>query len=345
MSGTSEAKKLPPTAKKLRDARKKGQSPRSADFVTAISTCASLGWLCLKAGSIEEQLHTTVQMVEKLQDQPFNIAVQQALGGVLELTITTVGPFLGIAVAAATLAGVLGNGGLNVSFEPLTPKLEKLDPIKGLKRIASKRSLIELGKTISKVLALGAIFLLTIVASWKALVYLPTCGIGCFDVVFTQIKLLIEMAAGALLIGGLADLQIQRILFLQEMRMTQTEAKREAKEQAGNPEVKHEHQRLRRETASEPSLGLHRATLILAGRSVLVGLRYVRGETGVPVLVCRGEGELASRLLDEARALRLAIVEDHALARQLIRDTRLGGGVTAQCFQGVARALHAAGQA
>ncbi|MGY3622275.1 EscU/YscU/HrcU family type III secretion system export apparatus switch protein [Bradyrhizobium sp. USDA 10063] len=344
MSKTSEEKKLPASPKKLQDARKKGQSPRSADLVSAASVCAGFGYLWLRAGLIKDEWHEAVRLIDKLQAQPFDSALQHVLSSLIELSMATLGPFLGTIVLAAILAGILANGGLMVSFEPLKPKLEKLDPIKGLKRIASLRSLIELLKTLFKVLALGASLLLSVVASWKALVYLPACGMGCIGVVFTELKLLIGMAAAAFLIGGLTDLLIQRWLFLQDMRMTQTEAKRESKEQQGNPQVKREHRRLRQEAANESPVGVHRATLILVGRAILVGVRYVRGETSVPVVVCRGEGETASRLLDEARALHLSVVDDHVLAHQLLRNAALGNGIPNKHFDGVARALYAAGK-
>ncbi|WP_027535596.1 EscU/YscU/HrcU family type III secretion system export apparatus switch protein [Bradyrhizobium sp. WSM3983] len=343
MSGSSEEKKHPPTPKKLKDARKKGQSPRSADFVSAVSVFAGFGCLWLRAGLIEGKWHETVRLITKVQVQPFNWAVQEALGGLIEIFWAAVGPFLAAGVAAAILAGVLANGGLIVSFEPLMPKFEQLDPMKGLKRIASKRSLIELAKGLIKVSLLGASFFLVVIGTWKVLVYLPVCGMGCFGFVFAEIKLLTEIAAGAFLFSGLTDLLVQRWLFLQDMRMTETEAKRESKEQEGSPQVKHEHRRIRHETANEPPLGLHRATLIVTGQAMLIGLRYVRGETGVPIVVCRGEGEVASQLLAEAQALRLSIIHDHALARQLTRNAKLGNAVPARCFEGVARALYSAG--
>ncbi|GGI27744.1 MULTISPECIES: EscU/YscU/HrcU family type III secretion system export apparatus switch protein [Bradyrhizobium] len=343
MSDSSEEKKRPPTPKKLRQARKKGQIPRSADFVSALSICAAFGCLCFRAGAIEGVWREGVRLVDKLQGQPFNSAVQQALVGLIELSLTSVAPIIGAAVAAGILASVLAAGGLTFSVEPLKPSLKKLDPIKGLKRIVSQKSLVELGKSLIKVFLLGVTLFFTSLASWKALVYLPVCGLGCFSFVFKEVKFLIEIAAGAFLIGGLTDLLIQRWLFLRDMRMTESEAKRESKEQEGNPHVKGEHRRLRRESASEPPLGVNRATLILTGPAMLVGLRYVRGQTGVPVLVCRGEDELASQLFDQARALHLSIIQEPALARQLIRKGIMGKAVPKDCFEGVAKAVFAAG--
>ncbi|MGY3695598.1 type III secretion protein U [Bradyrhizobium sp. USDA 3240] len=343
MSGSSEEKKLPPTPKKLRDARKKGQSARSSDLVSGVSACAGFGCLWWRAGPIEDKWHETVRLIDKVQEQPFTSAVPQALSGLLELSLAAVAPLLACAVAAALLANILANGGFMFASEPLKPKLEKLDPVKGLKRIASKRSLIELGKTLVKVVVLGTSLFLTVMASWKTLVYLPVCGMGCLGFVFTEVKLLTGIAAAAFLVGGLADLLIQRWLFLQDMRMTETEAKRENKEQQGNPQIKREHRRLRQEAANEAPLGVHRATLILRGAATLIGLRYVRGETGVPILVCRGEGDAASQLLHEARALCLRIVDDDILAHQLLGKARLGNPVPTEYFEPVAKALYAAG--
>jgi type III secretion protein U len=346
MNDTSEEKKLPPTAKKLSDARKKGQVPHSVDFVTAASACAALGYLCVQAGAIEDKWREALLLSDKLQNLPFDISVRQALGVLAELSMATVAPFLATMVAAAIVAGFLANRGPVFSFETVKPKFENIDPFEGLKRIFSMRSLIELVKAFFKVAVLGATFLFVIIGMWKTLVYLPVCGMGCIGFVFgTQAKLLIGIAAGAFLVGGVVDLLIQRWLFLRDMRMTESEAKREFKEQEGNPQLKQEYRRLRQEAANEPPLGMRRATLVLRGRDTLVGLRYVRGETGVPILVCRGKGDSAPRLLGEARALRVSIVDDDVLARRLLRRTKLGGPVPGQYFQSVAKALHTAGQA
>lgn len=346
MSDSGEEKKLPPSSKKLSDARKKGQVPRSTDFVTAASTCAGIAYLWSEAGGIEDKWREALLLADKLQNLSFDIAIGQALGILAELGMKTVLPLLGTVAAAAIFAGFLANRGLVFSLETVKPKLENINPFEGIKRIFSMRSIIELVKTLLKAVVLGATFLFVIIGMWKTLVYLPVCGMSCVGfVVGTQAKLLMGIAAGAFLAAGLLDLLTQRWLFMRDMRMTETEAKREFKEQEGNPQLKHEYRRQRQESANEPPLGMRRATLVLRGRETLIGLRYVRGETGVPILVCRGKGEAATRLLDEARTLRVSIVEDDVLARQLLRKAKLGTAVPAQYFQSVAKALYTAGQA
>ncbi|MGG7539597.1 EscU/YscU/HrcU family type III secretion system export apparatus switch protein [Rhizobium sp. Nf11,1] len=343
MSDTSEEKTHAATPHKLNEARKKGQIAHSSDFVRAVATCAGFGYLWLRGSVVQDKCQEALLVVDNLQNLPFNLAVRQALVLLIELTFETVGPLLGTLVAAVILAGLIANGGFVFSLEPIKPNLEKTDPFEGLKRMASARSAVEAGKTQFKVMVLSASFLLFLLGTWKTMVYLPICGIGCIGLVFTQVKLLSAIGAAALLIGGLIDLLLQRALFLREMRMTKSEVARQLKEQEGTPELKSERRRLREESAHDPPLGVHRATLVVRGKGILVGMRYVRGESGVPVLVCRAAGEAASELLNEARALRVYVVDDHVLAHQLISTTKLGDAVPAQCFESVAKALFAAG--
>ena len=100
--------------------------------------------------------------------------------------------------------------------------------------------------------------------------------------VFGSLTKLLGTAVSIFLAAGLADLLIQRWIFLRDMRMTQTEAKRELKDQEGSPQIRGAHQRHRREAATETRLGVARATLIVKGRETAAGLRYVRGKPGFP---------------------------------------------------------------
>lgn len=344
MSDTGEERKLPPSPKKLSDARKKGRAPHSVDFIAAASASAGVACLWSQAGAIEDKWRQALLISDKLQPLSFDVAVRQALGVLAQLALETVSPILGAVVAAAVLAGLLANRGMIFSLEPVKPKFENINPVEGLKRLFSMRSAIELVKTLFKGVVLGATFLLVIMAMWKNLVYLPVCGVSCVAFVFgAQAKLLMGVAAGIFLATGLLDLLIQRWLFMREMRMTETEAKREFKEQEGNPQLRHEYRRQRRESTNEPPLGMRRATLVLRGREVLVGLRYVRGENGAPILVCRGKGDALLRLLDEARELGVCVVDDDVLSRRLIRKAKLGQAIPSQYFQAVAKALYTAG--
>ncbi|WP_027168282.1 EscU/YscU/HrcU family type III secretion system export apparatus switch protein [Mesorhizobium sp. WSM3224] len=343
MSETSEEKTHAATPQKLSEARRKGQIARSSDFVRAAATCAGLGYIWLRGSVIQDKCHEALLLADNLQTLPFDIAVRQALTLLIELTLETVGPLLGTLIAAVILAGLIANGGFVFSLEPMKLNFEKIDPFQGLKRMASARSMVEVGKTLFKVMVLSVAFLVFLLGTWKTAVYLPICGMGCIGLVFMQAKLLSEIGAAALVVGGIIDLLVQRGLFLREMRMTRTEVTREVKDQEGTPELKSERRRLRDESAHEPPLGVHQATLLVRGKTALVGLRYVRGEIGVPIVVCRAEGAATSDMLIEAQALRVHMLRDDVLAHQLISTTKLGDAVPAQYFAPVAKALYAAG--
>ncbi|MDI4231924.1 EscU/YscU/HrcU family type III secretion system export apparatus switch protein [Bradyrhizobium sp. Arg237L] len=347
MSGeTSEEKTLPPSSKKLEDARKKGQIAHSSDLVSAAGGVAAILYLWIWSETIVEDWRQALTFASQVEAGDFYTGLRQLASVLLVASFRTIAPLLGLVVGASLVANVAVNRGVLFSLEPIKPKLQNINPFSGLARMFGLRGWIELAKTLVKTSALTAVFLLVMLGTWKTLVLLPACGMGCFGfVVGMETKLLLAIAGGCFLAAAIADLFIQRWLFLREMRMTPSEAKREMQELEGNPHIRSAHQRLRRESASEPRLGVKQATLIIRGRSAVVGLRYVAGETGVPVVVCRGSGPAADRILTEARDLAKLIVEDPELARLLMRRARLGAAIPSRLFNRVAKVIFAAGLA
>ena len=255
-------------------------------------------------------------------------------------------PLLGLALAAGVAGSVLANGGFVFSLEPIKPKLEHLNPIEGLKRMFGVKAWVELAKTVVKAALLGAALLLVFLGTWNTLVLMPTCGLGCLGfVVSTQSKLLLSIALAAFLAGGVLDVLIQRWLFLRDMKMSATELKREFKEQEGDPHVKGAHRRQRQESAGLPRTGLKQATILIRGQGVAVGLRYVAGQGGPPVIVCRAKGAQADVMVEAAAELGIPRAPDHGLAAALAKRVPPGSPLPNRFFDRAARAIYAAGQA
>ncbi len=171
------------------------------------------------------------------------------------------------------------------------------------------------------------------------------CGAGCIESTFYLVlKPLMLTVLAAFLLVGCVDVLMQRWLFGREMKMTRSEQKRERKDMDGDPLIKRERQRQRREMqALATKLGLNRASLMIGtGSGWVVGVRYVRGETPVPVVVCRAEPGDSLAMLAEAAALGIA----HALAPKLAADIAKravpGDPVPDHTFQAVADLLVAA---
>jgi type III secretion protein U len=344
MSDASEQKSLPPSTKKLQDARKKGQISHSHDFVSAVGAVAAIAYLWTFSANIVGLWRDALLLAVGMQNEPFQVALPQLGAALIALCWRTVVPLLTVAVAAAILANLIINRGLLFSLVPMTPDLEHINPFTGFKRIFALRNWIELAKTVVKGVLLGSTFIIVLAGTLNTLVRLPICGEGCIGFVFgSMAQLLLGIGIAFLLTTGLIDILLQRWLFLREMRMTITESKRELQDQEGNPLVRSARRRQREQQAQEPAIGPRHATLFVRGESVMVGLRYVRGETSVPIVVCRARGTAVRSLLDVATAANIPVVPEAALARSLRRKPRLGSAIANQQFERVARAMLAAG--
>ena len=344
MSDTSEQKSLPASTKKLQDARRKGQIAHSHDFVSAVGAAAAIAYLWSFSGSIVGLWREALVLAVDMQNEPFQVALPQLGAALIALCWRTVLPLLTVAVVAALLANIVMNRGFLFSLAPMIPNLEHINPFSGLKRIFALKNWIELAKTLVKGVLLGSTLVIVVAGTLNTLVRLPICGEGCIGFVFgSMAQLLLGIGIAFLLATGLIDILLQRWLFLREMRMTITEGKRELQDQEGNPLVRSTRRRQRQEQAQEPSLGPRHATLFVRGESVVVGLRYVRGETSVPIVVCRARGAAVQSLLDVAASNHIPVVAEAALARSLRRKPRLGSAIASQQFERVARAMLAAG--
>ena len=344
MSDTSEQKSLPASAKKLQDARKKGQVAHSHDFVSAVGAVAAIAYLWSFAPNIVGLWREALLLAVNLQNEPFQVALPQLGAALIALCWRTVVPLLAVAVAAAMLANIAINRGFLFSLAPMVPSLEHINPFTGFKRILGLKNWIELAKTIVKGLLLGSTLVIVVAGTLNTLVRLPICGEGCIGFVFgSMAQLLLGIGIGFFLATGLIDILLQRWLFLRDMRMTITESKRELQDQEGNPLVRSTRRRQREEQAQEPPIGARHATIFVRGESVAVGLRYVRGETSVPIVVCRAKGAAVQSLLDVAASANIPVVAEAALARSLRRKPRLGSAIASQQFERVARAMLAAG--
>jgi type III secretion protein U len=344
MSDTSEQKSLPASTKKLQDARKKGQVAQSHDFVSAVGAVAAIAYLWSFAPGIVGLWREALLLAVDVQNEPFQVALPQVGAALIVLCWRTLLPLLAVAVAAAMLANIAMNRGFLFSLAPMVPNLEHINPFTGFKRIFGLRSWIELAKTVIKGVLLGSTLVIVVAGTLNTLVRLPICGEGCIGFVFgSMAQLLLAIGIGFFLATGLVDILLQRWLFLRDMRMTVTESKRELQDQEGNPLVRSTRRRQREEQAKEPPIGARHATLLVRAEGLVVGLRYVRGETSVPIVVCRAKGAAVQSLLNVAASASIPVVREPALARSLRRKPRLGSAIGSQQFERVARAMLAAG--
>jgi type III secretion protein U len=342
MSETSEEKSEPASDKKIRDARKKGQVQRSQDFVSALVLLGCSLYLLTLPAYVKAQFTALVDLAATIQAEPFDIVLARmaALATTFMANITL--PLVAIIVAAVIIGNVLVMGGFVFAMDPIKPDFNKINPAKGLERIFSFRGIIEFLKMVFKVVAVAFVLLLILRGGIGSLVQAPSCGGPCMQsAFFALLRPLMIVAVMAFGVLGLVDILLQRWLFKRDQRMTKTETKRERKETGGDPLLLKERDRQRREAASsQVKPGLNRATILIAAvGGDVVGIRYKRGETSVPFVVCRARAQNSDRMLREGSALGIPIHQDADLARAIARRGRPGDAVPEACFQAVADIL------
>jgi type III secretion protein U len=352
MSGQgSEERPLPASKKKLDDARKKGQVATSRDMVGGAGLAFVLGGVLLGAGgaigaatSMFDAAGEGVAMLARGEGlAPGMERSRQAIG---DAAFATALPAMGLALTGALLAGLAVLRGVPFSADPVKPRLEKLNPVEGFKRLFSIRALVELVKSLVKAVLLALLLVVLLAGGLGALVAVPACGMPCVQGVVAGLGgPMLAAAALLFLVAGLADVGLQAWLFRRDMRMSVTEQKRERKEMEGDPQLRNARRRLMREAAALPRirLGLDRATLLLAGEDAAIGLRFVRGETPVPIVVARAEGPRASSLRSQAAAAGIRVAEEPELVAGLIRRAPPGSPIPQDSFTAVAGALVRAG--
>ena len=344
MSGkdTSEEKSLPPSAKKLREARKKGQIAHSKEAITALVTGTAFGYLLIRFPALFRQLSDGLLAVPGLYDQPFSVASATLMGRVGVDVALAVVPLIGLLAAVAVLGNIVVNSGIVVAIDPILPKMERLDPVAGLKRMFETKSFVELVKAIFKVAMLGIVTYVIISDAVQSLVEVPVCGLRCAAPIFgTLLTPLLLTSAGLLLLLGGLDIGLQRWLFRREMRMTKSEQKRERKEIQGDPTIRQWRRQDQRGRAAKT--GLRNATFLIRSPDTVLAMRYAAPDAMVPILVARGTQDGASALLDQAKALNLPVVFDAAAVTMIGRRLKVGRMIAPDMFEPLISCMHEAG--
>lgn len=343
MSETSEEKTLPASDKKIRDARRKGQVLHSPDMVSGIIVLFSTLFLFYVAPHLQVKIGLLLEEASQIHARPFADVWYRLSTIAADALWTTVLPILGITVIAILATNVAITKGFVFSAKPLEPDFNRINPASGLKRIVSLKSVVDFGKALFKIAALSVAFSIVFYAGLGALFQAPTCGFACLHATsLSMLKTTAAIAIAAFVVMGVVDVFLQRWLFMREMRMTRSESKREHKDAEGDPMIRQERRKLARLLGTTRT-GLSSAVLLIGEEgAVSVGIRYVRGETPVPIVVCRGFAAAAASMRAEAKGRGIPFMADARLAAELGK-TPIGAPVPDRLFQEVANALVAHG--
>lgn len=339
---SSEEKTLPPSSKKLQDARKKGQVPSGPDLVSGVTTTLLIAYVWFGAGWMRDRMLELLLATGQASEAGFVDGARMLWPRARDTLAAICVPAMLVALAGVVLTNIAIRGGFVFAMDPMTPKIDFLKPGKAFKRLYGVKNWVELAKGAVKAALLGAALWLLAQAALNPLVQVPSCGLGCATTVLADVLRPLLGAAVLFYLGaGGLDVLVQRWLFRRDMRMSITEMKRERKNSDGDPHVRNARRNLRRE-ASRGELkrtGFGVATAVIYGGGYAVGLRYVPGETPLPIAVGKAHGDAAEALVAIVLAGNGPLFRDPPLAAALHAELKLGGVVSPKHFDGVSRAL------
>jgi flagellar biosynthesis protein FlhB len=299
----------PPSQRKLRRARERGEGPVSRQ---ALAAAAALGGLVGLTFALPDMLAGLRALLGCALSCGHALAWREAL---LVVGRGTAAVGLGAALAAGLAGGLQAGLRFRLRWEP-----GRLSPFKGLGRLFGRERLAEVAWTLARA---AALFLVGWLALDRALGEGLAAGArgGPGGAARAALALLVCGAAAlalAQLLLALLDLGLERLRFLRRQRMTRQEQREEHRQDEGDPGVRAERRRRHRQAAQGPGLGAA-SVLVVNPTHAAAALRYTPGEDLAPVLVAAGVGEAARRLRAEAARLGLPIVRHVALARALQR--------------------------
>ena len=318
----SDEKTEQPTPKRLREAREKGDVCRSQDIAPALTTLAVGVYLAANAGNIFSLLRDMVLLPMEFITLPFHEAMARAVPLVVHSSVMLVAPVVGIVMGVA-LAGTLAQTGVLFAFKAAMPKLENLDPKKWFQKVFSMKNLFELVKNLIKVGVLGGVVFFILKKYLPMLFGMPESGIGAmWTVVGAAVNSLVLTAAGAFCVIAALDYLYQRYKYNQNHMMSKDEVKREYKESEGDPHIKSKRKQLHKEMIAQNSLDNVRKAKVLVTNPThyAVALDYEKDRTPLPLILAKGEGVLARRMMEVAKQEGIPIMRNVPLARALYRD-------------------------
>lgn len=332
-----------PTEKRRREAREKGQVPRSRELNTALAMLVAVGGLLVFGGFMAQELIDlmagSLRMDRRLIFDP--MGVLERLQTTILQGLWTVTPFAVLMLIVA-LAAPLALGGWSFSTTAMAPKLSKLNPLQGLKRILGPQGLMELAKAVGKVLIVGLIGTLM---AWLALDDLQTLAGEALRPglrhVFHLLFITFSALAASLLLVAMVDAPFQLWNHTRQLRMTHQEVQDEMKDTEGKPEVKNRMRQLQQEMAQGRMMEqVPKADVIVTNPThYAVALRYDQLHMHAPRVVAKGTDLVARRIRELAREHRVPLFEAPPLARALYHTTELEREVPAGLYLAVAQVL------
>ena len=330
-----------PTSKRLSEAKEKGQVARSQELSTVFVLIAGF-WALKSLGSsaYAELTGFCAYIFGHLNQGTDTETVMRLFLSIMAVLAKTALPIM-LVIMVTGLAVNMFQTGINFTTQTIEFNLDKLNPINGFGRIFSKRSLIELVKSLFKIIVIGFfvyLYLKSEILQMPKLIYLDIgqglafIGSVIFDLAFQII--------GVILVMAVCDFAYQKWQHIQDLKMTKQEVKEEFKQTEGDPQIKGKIKQKQRQMAMQRMMReVPKADVIVTNPThFAVALKYEKGMSA-PVVVAKGQDFVAMKIKGVAREAGVTIVENPPLARALFAAVEIGGLVPPELYKSVAGVL------
>jgi len=332
-----------PSAKKLEQARQKGQVPQSKELNSWIMLLAAT----LIIGTASESLFSDFTgFLKSFLEQPH--LMTSGTGGIAAVLGDTTLKVIGLVAVPlivlffAAFVGPFMQVGFMIAPEVLKFDFSKVSVIKGFGRLFSMKSFVEFIKGMLKISVIGYVSYVLINPYWPAIEHTMGQSVGTMmeNMYAMTMRLMIGILV-VLLIISIADVLYQRWDFSKSMRMTKQEVKDEYKQTEGDPHVKGKLKQLRFEKARQRMMqAVPRADVVITNPThFAIALEYKPDQMDAPTVIAKGVDEVALRIREVAKENNVEIVENPPLARSLYADVELDQAIPAELFKAVAEII------
>ncbi len=327
-----------------RKAREEGQVAKSTEINSVFVLLAGIAGLYFGGSSILAQVTATMRAV--FREIPFvelaTVNIRDYLVAGIKMISGILFPICGTIVAVALLINFVQVGGVTFATQPITPKLSKIDPVSGFKRLFSRKAFFELLKSILKISIVGVIAYTTFKGELNGYFLLMNQNIGQILSFITTMTFRLSLRVTlALLVLAILDYGFQRWEYERSLRMTRQEVKDEFRQTEGDPLVRARVRSVRREMARQRMMQeVPEAQVVITNPVHLaVALKYDVLTMAAPVVVAKGARLIAERIKEIAQEHNIPIVEDKTLAQMLYKTTELGEEIPVELYKAVAEIL------
>lgn len=330
-----------PTAKKLRDARKKGQVANSKDVTSTALLIVIFAYFGLRREYILKELLDFIIVPTHFFNTSFRSACSEMGMACLMLGFRVILPLLILVLVTGIMANVL-QFGLLFAGESIKPNFSKLNPISKLKQIFSIKNLVEFLKSAAKILFLGTLLYFVIKNTLDPLLKTPFATLKDFVNIVPSIMKTFAMNVGfAYIVVAFLDFIFQRHNHTKQLMMTKDEVKREYKEQEGDPTIKGKRKQLHRELLQgSPAQKTKRASaLIVNPTHYAIAIYYNELITPLPIVLAKGIDFQAQIMKKIAYDFDIPVVEDVPLAHALYDLAEEGRYIPRELIEPIAKVI------